>query len=282
MHPILAQAGPITIYTYGILVTTGVILGLWYARGQAARAGLPPREIWNLGVYTIFGALIVSKIWLVLSDWAYFAANPRDIFSLTMFQSAGTFYGGLFGAILTIVLYARWQELPLLPVLDIAAAALPLSHAIGRLGCFAAGCCFGKPTTLPWAVTFSDQAAERLAGTPLHVSLHPTQLYEAAAEFLNFLLLIWMGTRQKFPGQILGAYFVLYGVERGVIEFFRGDPGRTMMFHETVSLMQIVSVGLVIFGFFLWWRGLRAVENPSAAGSSAEAESLSSPGASSL
>lgn len=267
MHPILAQAGPITIYTYGILVTVGVILGLLYARRQAERAGLPPREIWNLGVYMIFGALIVSKLWLVLSDWSYYAANPRDVFSLTTFESAGTFYGGLLGAILTVVLYVQWRKLPLLPVLDIAAAALPLSHAIGRLGCFAAGCCFGKPTTLPWGVTFTNEMAERLAGTPLHTSLHPTQLYEAAAEFLNFLLLIWIGTRQRFSGQILAAYFMLYGAERGVIEFFRGDPGRTMMFQDRVSLMQIVSVGLILTGAVLWRRGSRGSEGFSEASS---------------
>ena len=260
MYPILAQAGPITIYTYGVLVTIGVILGLCYARRQAARAGLPPRAIWNLGVYMIFGALIASKLWLIFSDWSYYAANPRDVFSLTMFQSAGTFYGGLFGAILTAFAYVRWRKLPLLPVLDVAAAALPLSHAIGRLGCFAAGCCFGKPTALPWSVTFTSQAAERLAGTPLHTPLHPTQLYEAAAELLNFFLLIWIGARQKFPGQILGAYFVLYGLERGGIEFFRGDPGRTMLFHESVSLMQIVSAALVAVGVFLWWRGVHVSE----------------------
>lgn len=260
MYPILAQAGPITIYTYGVLVTIGVILGLCYARRQAARAGLPPREIWNLGVYMIFGALIASKLWLVPSNWSYYAANPQDVFSLTMFQSAGTFYGGLFGAILTAFVYVQWQKLPFLPVLDVAAAALPLSHAIGRLGCFAAGCCFGKPTALPWSVTFTNQAAERLAGTPLHTPLHPTQLYEAAAELLNFFLLIWIGARQKFPGQILGGYFMLYGLERGVIEFFRGDPGRTMMFHESVSLMQIVSAALVAVGAILWWRGTRVSE----------------------
>ena len=267
MHPIFAQAGPITLYTYGILVTAGVILGLLYARRQAARAGVPAREIWNLGVYMIFGALIISKLWLVLGDWSYFLANPRDVFSLTMVQSAGTFYGGLLGAILTATVYVRWQKLPLLPVLDIAAAALPLSHGIGRLGCFAAGCCFGKPTALPWGVTFTDEAANQLAGTPLNISLHPTQLYEAAAEFLNFLLLIWIGARQKFPGQILGAYFMLYGTERGVIEFFRGDPGRTMMFHESVSLMQIISVGLIFVGLFLWRRRAHAAEEPEGAAS---------------
>jgi phosphatidylglycerol---prolipoprotein diacylglyceryl transferase len=136
-------------------------------------------------------------------------------------------------------------------------AAAPLGHAIGRLGCFAAGCCYGKPTALPWAVTFHSEAAARISGTPLNVGLHPTQLYEAAAEFLNFLLLVWLGPKQRFSGQILGAYFILYGAERGVIEFFRGDPGRNLMFGGAVSLMQIVSVGLVFTGAALWWRGLR-------------------------
>ena len=240
-----------------MLVATGVILALWYARRQAVKIGLPPREIWNLGIYMIFAALIVSKLWLVVQRLELLRSEPGEIFSVAMFESAGTFYGGLLGAILTIMVYTRMQKLPLLPVLDIAAAALPLSHAIGRLGCFMVGCCFGKPTTLPWGVTFTSETAAQLAGTPLHTSLHPTQLYEAAAEFLNFMLLIWVGARQKFPGQILGAYFMLYGTERGVIEFFRGDPGRTMLFRESVSLMQIVSVGLVVIGAYLWWRGLR-------------------------
>jgi phosphatidylglycerol:prolipoprotein diacylglycerol transferase len=276
MHPILAQLGSITFYTYGILVAAGVILGLLYVRWQAARAGLPPRQIWNLGIYAIFGALIVSKLWLVLSDWSFYAAKPSDIFSLTVFQSAGTFYGGFFGAVLVIFFYSRLLQLPLFPVLDIFAAALPLSHAIGRLGCFAAGCCFGRPTTLPWGVTFTDEAAARLAGTPLHTSLHPTQLYEASAEFLNFLLLIWLGTRQRFAGQILAAYLVLYGIERGFIEFFRGDPGRTMVFHDTLSLMQIISAGLVCTGCAIWWRGTHGAASFSSS-KPVSTESLSPP-----
>src|SRR5271165_4147078 len=97
MHPILFQSGAITVYTYGVLVATGVVLGLLYARRQASREGLPPREIWNLGIYMIFSALIVSKLWLVFGDWRYFAANPSAIFSVTLLQSAGTFYGGVLG-----------------------------------------------------------------------------------------------------------------------------------------------------------------------------------------
>jgi phosphatidylglycerol:prolipoprotein diacylglycerol transferase len=134
---------------------------------------------------------------------------------------------------------------------------LPIGHAIGRLGCFAAGCCYGKPTTVAWSVVFKNPMAEQLAGTPLGVHLHPTQLYEASLEFLNFLFLMWLGKRQRFVGEIFGTYLLLYGTERGIIEFFRGDPGRTMMFHDSVSLMQLTSLVLIFTGAFLWWRGLQ-------------------------
>jgi len=257
MHPILFHIGPLTIYTYGVLVATGVLVGLWYARRQAPRAGLDPEKVWNLGIYMVLAALIIAKLWLVLSAWDYYVANPGKIFSIETFQSGGTFYGGMVGAVLTIALYTYFQKMPLLPVMDTIGAAVPLGHVIGRLGCFAAGCCYGKPTSFPWGVTFTSPTAEQLAGTPLGVHLHPTQLYEASVELINFLILVWLGKRQRFAGQMIGTYFILYGAERGTIEFFRGDPGRTMLFHGNVSLMQLVSVGLILAGSFLWWRGLR-------------------------
>jgi len=257
MHPVLFQVGPVTVYTYGVLAAVGFLLGLWWAYRQAPRVGLDPRKVWNLGVYGILVALVSSKLWFIFSMWDYYVANPREIFSMETFQSAGTFYGGVIGGILWVVLYAHFQKMPLLGVLDLAAAPVALGHSIGRVGCFMAGCCYGKPTSLPWGVTFTNPIAERIAGTPLNVSLHPTQLYEAGAEFLNFLLLVWLGTRQRFAGQLVGAYFILYGIERGAIEFLRADPGRTLMFHDAVSLMQIVSVGLILTGGYLWWRGLR-------------------------
>jgi phosphatidylglycerol---prolipoprotein diacylglyceryl transferase len=257
MRPILFQLGGLPIYTYGVLVATGVLIGVYFARSQASRAGLDPEKIWNLGIYTILVSLLLAKIWLVFSEWDYYSTHTREIFSMQTFQSGGTFYGGIVGAILTIVLYTYVQKMPLLSVMDIGVTGLALGHSIGRLGCFAAGCCYGKPTSLPWAIKFTNPIAAQIAGTPLGVHLHPTQLYEAFAEFLNFLILIWLGRRQSFRGQMIGTYFLLYGFERGTIEFFRGDPGRSMMFHDSVSLMQIVSVGLILAGAFLWWRGLR-------------------------
>jgi len=256
MYPVLLQLGPITIYSYGVLVATGVLLGIWYASRHAPHAGLNPHNIWNLGIYIVFSAMIVAKVWLIFSAWDYYVANPGEIFSIATLQSGGTFYGGFLGGVLAIFLYTHFQKMPVLPVLDTFAVALPLGHSIGRLGCFAAGCCYGKPTALSWGVTFTNPIAARIAGTPLGVPLYPTQLYEAAAEFLNFLFLAWLSKRQRFTGQMLGTYFVLYGIERGAIEFFRGDPGRTLLFHDSVSLMQLVSIGLILTGAVLWWRGI--------------------------
>jgi len=265
MHPVLFELGPVTIYTYGVLVAAGFLIGLLYARYRAPGAGLDPHKIWNLCVYGILVALLVSKLWLVVSQWDFYAANPALIFSSVTWQAGGTFYGGFLGGVLWVVLYCYFKKLPLWGVLDLLAPGLALGHGIGRLGCFAAGCCYGKPTALPWGVKFSSPAAQLLAGTPLGVALHPTQLYEAGAEFLNFLLLVLLGTRLYSQGaagagargRIIGAYFVLYGVERGAIEFFRGDPGRTLMLHDAVSLMQLVSVALILAGTFLWWRASR-------------------------
>jgi phosphatidylglycerol---prolipoprotein diacylglyceryl transferase len=269
MHPVLFQLGPFTVYTYGILVAAGFVAGLWYAYRQAPRAGLDPRKVWNLGIYGILVALAVSKLWLVFSNLNYYLAYPRAIFSVATIESGGVFYGGVLGGLVWVLLYTHFQKMPFLSVLDVSAAGVALGHGIGRLGCFAAGCCYGKPTSLPWGVTFTSPVAARLSGTPLHVALHPTQLYGSLAEFLNFLILIWLGARQKFSGQLIGAYFILYGIERGTIEFFRGDPGRTLMFHDSVSLMQFVSVGLILSGAVLWWRGLRRPASDESTASSA-------------
>jgi phosphatidylglycerol---prolipoprotein diacylglyceryl transferase len=257
MHPVLFQVGSVPIYTYGVLVAVGFLTGLFYGRWRAPRMGLHPDLIWNLGIYGVLVALVCSKLWLIASEWDFYSANPRQIFSVATLQSAGTFYGGVLGGIAWTIFYARLHRMPLLRVFDLAAAPVALGHSIGRVGCFVAGCCYGKPTSLPWGVTFTNPIAARIAGTPLNVSLHPTQLYEAAAEFLNFLILVWLGGRQRFAGQIIGTFFLLYGIERGTIEFLRGDPGRTMMFHDTVSLMQIVSIGLILTGGFLLSRGFR-------------------------
>jgi phosphatidylglycerol---prolipoprotein diacylglyceryl transferase len=265
MHPVLWDIGPVTIYSYGVLVAAGVLIGLLYARKQAPHAGLNRNEVWNLGIYMVLAAIVSAKLWLVVIDWHYFSQHPREIFTLGIMQSGGTFFGGVLGAILFAAAYTWYAKMPILPLFDTFAPALALGHAIGRVGCFMAGCCYGKPTSLPWGVKFTSPIAAELVGTPIGVALHPTQLYEAAAELANFAILVWLGTRQRFTGQIAGTYLILYGIERALIEILRGDPDRTLLMQGKVSLMQLVSLGFIAAGTYICWRGLSSKQSPAAA-----------------
>jgi phosphatidylglycerol---prolipoprotein diacylglyceryl transferase len=211
----------------------------------------------------VLAALGGAKLWQVAAQWDYSGRNPREIFGFATLLSGGTYYGGFLTAVVVIILYARHFGMRFLPLADVYAAPLALGHAIGRLGCFAAGCCYGKPTSLPWGVIFRDPYTQELVGTPLGIPLHPTQLYEAGAEFLVFGFLVFLGRRQRFTGEIFAAYVVLYGLARGTIEFFRGDPDRTLLAGGTFSLMQVVSVALVVLGVWLLLTG-RAQSGPRA------------------
>jgi len=255
MHPVLFHAGPFTLHTYGLLVSTGVLFGLWLARTQAESAGLDPDRVWNLGIYMVLAALVGAKLWLVLADWGYYADHPREIFSFSTLLSGGTYYGGFLSAALVAALYARHFHLKFLPLADVYVAPLALGHAIGRLGCLSAGCCYGQPKSLPWGVVFKDSYAHFLVGTPLRIRLHPTQLYEAATEFLIFAYLLYLRRRQHFTGELFAVYALLYGITRGTIEFFRGDPDRTLLAGGAFSLMQVVSVALILLGAWLLVRG---------------------------
>ena len=120
------------------------------------------------------------------------------------------------------------------------------------MGCFAAGCCYGRPTSEPWGVIFTNPRAQEVTGTPLGIRIHPTQLYEMIAELINFAILFYLAKRKKFEGEVIGLYLFLYGIERFVIEFFRGDGGRGVLFGGLMSGTQAISIGLVITGGILW------------------------------
>jgi phosphatidylglycerol:prolipoprotein diacylglycerol transferase len=255
MHPVLIQLGPLTLHSYGVLVATGILLALWLARRQAPQNGLDPDAVWNLGIYMVLAGLVGAKLWYVLENAGYYVENPRALVSMDTLQAAGVWYGGLLAGLLVTVIYVRRARMGLLPLLDTVAAPAAIGHGLGRLGCFSAGCCWGKSTTAAWGVTFTSEYAAQTVGVPLGVALHPTQLYEASTELLAFLFLLWLGKRKKFTGQVFAAYLMWYGVARGTIEFFRGDPGRTLLLDGQFSLMQIVSVGLILLGAYLWWQG---------------------------
>lgn len=232
----------------------GMILGLTVVFHLARQQGLDPDKMWNLGVLVIFAGIIGSKILYIINEWGTTYRSVGDIFSLSTMQAGGVFSGGLVLAILTAVWYLRRNHIPFLRATDIFAPGLALGHAFGRVGCFAAGCCYGRPTSEPWGVIFTNPRAQEVTGTPLGIRIHPTQLYEMVAELINFAILFYLAKRKKFEGEVIGLYLFLYGIERFVIEFFRGDGGRGVLFGGLMSGTQAISIGLVITGGILWMK----------------------------
>jgi phosphatidylglycerol:prolipoprotein diacylglycerol transferase len=251
------STGPFTLHTYGVLLAIAFLAGLWVASRQAKRAGLDANRITDMAVWVLIAGLLGAKVLLVAVDWSYFGRNPRDV--LSVFQSGGVFYGGLIAGILVAWRYARRYKLPGWQTADVLAPGVVLGQAIGRLGCFSAGCCWGKPTQLPWAVTFTDVYAARQVGTPMDTALHPSQLYESLAAFLIFLFLLWLAPRKRFHGQVTLVYVALYSAARFGLEFLRGDPDRGSWLRGTVSTSQIIAVVLLL-GVALILPRLRATQ----------------------
>ena len=238
--------------TYGLLVSLGVIVGLLVIFKVARQQELNPDQMWNLGALVVLAGILGAKVMLIVNDWSYYSSHPHEIFSLNVLQSGGVFSGGLVAAVLVAFWYVRKNHLPFLRTCDTFAPGVAIGHAFGRTGCFAAGCCYGKPTSEPWGVVFTNPLAHQWVGTPLGVRLHPTELYEMVVEVLNFLVLYWLVRHKKFEGQVIGLYMIIYGVARFFIEFFRGDPGRGEVFGGFMSGTQLIALLMVVAGGVLW------------------------------
>ena len=245
MYPRLLELGPVTVYTYGVLLAAAYLLGLKFAMVRAKAIGLDAVRVLDLGIYIIISALVGAKLLLLVTDFRSFRADPREL--LTLARSGGVFYGGLILAVLVALWYIRRAGLPLWTTCDVFAPGIALGHVVGRFGCFFAGCCYGKPTTLPWGITFSDPFAAANVGTPLGVHLHPTQLYEAGAEGLILLALLLTEKKGRpYPGRTFWLYILLYAISRYIIEIFRGDERGTVGMFSTSQFISIILAPLAI------------------------------------
>lgn len=249
MFPELVRIGDFPIHTYGVLLALALLAALFVAARLAKRDGLPPEKIYDLGLWVLIAGLIGSKLLLFVVD-ADYRANPGRFFSLDFLRSGGVYYGGFLGGLAAAWFLIRYYKLPFWKTADALAAGVALGQAIGRQGCFAAGCCWGKPTLLPWGVHFTE-AGHHNTGVPIvdeighDLFLHPTQLYESFFMFGAFLLLYWLHKRKKFDGQILLVYAMLYSIFRFVNEFFRADPrGSIAGLNDafSVSTSQFISI----------------------------------------
>ena len=229
MYPELFRIGDFPITSSGIWLAAGMLLALFVASRLAARDGLPRERIYDLGLWTLLGGLLGSKILMVLVD------PNAQVFSIDFLRSGGVFYGGLIGGFLTVAFLMWHYRLPFWKVADAFAPAVALGQAFGRQGCFAAGCCWGRETLLPWGVHFTEKGHE-YTGVPIYgphgddLFLHPTQLYESVTMLAVFGLLIWLHRHKKFDGQVLIAYGITYSIFRFLIEFLRDDPQRGDLF----------------------------------------------------
>ena len=241
MYPELFSLGPITVYSYGVLLAMSYLVGLWLAMRRARAWGLDANRVLDLGIYIIIAALIGAKLLLLVVDFDQFRQSPADLMSLA--RSGGVFYGGLILAVLVAFWYVHKHRLPLWTTCDVFAPGIALGHVTGRLGCLAAGCCYGRPTSLPWGITFTNPLAAANVGTPLGISLHPTQIYEAGAELLILVVLLVTERRGRpFPGRTFWGYMFLYAVSRYIIENYRGDPRGTVF--DIFSTSQFISLVL--------------------------------------
>jgi phosphatidylglycerol---prolipoprotein diacylglyceryl transferase len=257
MYPELFRIGDFPVTSYGLWLAVGMLLALFVASRLAANDGLPRERIYDLGLWTLLGGLIGSKILM------FFVEENVQVFSLDFLRSGGVYYGGLIGGFLAVAIIVRLYKLPFWKVADAFAPGVALGQAFGRQGCFAAGCCWGKPTDLFWGVHFTEKGHE-YTGVPMYgpdgseLFLHPTQLIESFTMLAVFGFLFWLHRRKKFDGQILIAYGIIYSIFRFAIEFIRDDP-RGDLFGLTaatgLSTSQIVSVVVAAASvIFMIWR----------------------------
>ncbi len=247
MFPKLFQLGSFSVPSYGFLVAIAFLTALWLVSKFAKERGLDSEKVVNLGVYCALVGMLGAKVLMIALD-SEFRKHPEEIFSLATLQSAGIFFGGFIAAMLFAVVYIRKQGLPVGATCDIFAPGLAIGHGIGRLGCLAAGCCWGRPTHLPWGVTFTSKDAT--TGVPLGIPLHPTQIYEALAEGLIFLVLVTMLKRKHKDGAVIGMYLVLYGLARFGVEFLRMHDSSNPL-GGPFTLEQWIALALAIFGALL-------------------------------
>src|SRR5438477_674497 len=264
MYPILFRVWNFPVNTYGVFLALAFLGAIFVTVKLGVRDGLPREKLYDLCLWLLLSSLAGSKLLMLFTEPEY-RQNPRLLFSLDFLRSGGVFYGGLLGAMITgYILMKRWK-LPWWKTADACAPGIALGNVLGRQGCFSAGCCWGKPTSLPWGVRFTELGHE-VTGVPIGVKLHPTQLYESSAMLIVFFFLLCLHRRRKFSGQVILAYAIIYATVRFLIEFVRDDPRGDILGLTTLTgLSTSQMIGIVVGGgalilMLVRWRRANAAE----------------------
>ena len=224
MHPILFHIGPFELASYGLMMALAYGICSWYLYRRLHYIKLDKDTFWNIIFIAFVGAIIGAKLLYLIVSWPQMGATftERLLNAVRDFRYGFVFFGGAIVAICATVYYLKSKHLPVLKTADFYIVALPLGHAIGRIGCFLAGCCHGRPTNMPWGIAFTDPHS-LVAQHYLGVHLHPTQLYEVALNLILFFILQHFYKKPHKDGAILVLYMLGYATIRFFVEFFRGD-----------------------------------------------------------
>jgi phosphatidylglycerol:prolipoprotein diacylglycerol transferase len=242
MHPILFHIGSLPIHTYGFLIACGFLIAVTVIKRLSIRNQLDADRVLDLTFWSLMIGFAGSRLLFVITRFSNFAADPLAI--LRIWEGGLVFLGGPIAVIPFVIWYTRKHKLPMWRVMDVLVPGLAVAHVLGRFGCIAAGCCYGRPTGADWGFKFNSELVEvSLRGVPLH----PTQLYEASSVFVLFLGLLWVHRIRKFDGQVTLTYLMGYPVIRSVVETFRGDTIRGFVIEGVLSTSQFLS-GLIFLG----------------------------------
>jgi phosphatidylglycerol:prolipoprotein diacylglycerol transferase len=265
------------IHTYGTLIAVGFLLALHFITRDAKKAGLDPEAVNSMAIYGLILGLVGTRVRYIMMFPEQFSwSEPLEWFAI--WQGGLVFEGAVPPVVVFVILYMRWKRISPGAAFDVIVPYVPLAHAFGRMGCFAYGCCYGRVTTVPWAVSFP-------AGSPAHrhqmlrfedlpadaaqsLPVHPTQLYSVGGLLALFgLLLLLRKTWRPFSGFTLPVWLAGYGLFRFGVEFFRGDNPR-VYWNDQLSAQQVFSLALVVLGvavFFVmrhWTRRTAAEDSP--------------------
>lgn len=247
MHPVLFEVAGISLYSYGFLIALGAIAGVAYMAIQGKKdVGLTFDQANSLFLLICLAAFVGGKVFLIFEDPAYYLGQPRKLLTGRGF----VFYGSFLFAIPTMFLFFRKNRLPAYAMLDVMAVTTCLVHMFGRIGCFMAGCCYGKPTDSFLGVTFTNAACQ---AKPLNTPLHPTQLYEALYILAVMIVILFLRRIKRFYGQLFLTYLILYAIGRFTLEYFRGDTERGFVVENYISHSQFIALMIFAGVLFFYW-----------------------------
>ena len=247
----LLTIGPFTIYGYGLMIALGIIAAYFTAEHRAKKQKMDYDQIFYLVIWCLAGGFISAKLLFWITEWKNIVQNPG--FVLKTMSDGFVVYGGIIGGIFTGFLFCRIKRLDFLGYFDLIVPSVALAQGFGRIGCLLAGCCYGRETDSALSIVFhnSDFA-------PNETALIPTQIYSSLLDFIHFFILLYIGRKKHWDGQVAACYLIFYSIGRFVLEFFRGDLERGSV--GMLSTSQFISIFTVVLGIILYFAAERRIK----------------------